>query len=150
MSAAHNDVVKVGEAKQRAAQDARGAAADMHFSQTLYVLGGASQRSNYLGDRQTFQTSLDHLVALSTDPSDKPLVAAIQSAVARFDQGDTTLWSLVRAHRNADALKLVQGSENDASDGLSAAFKQYQKRAAADVANQTSQFEATAARGRRR
>jgi methyl-accepting chemotaxis protein len=144
MSSAHNDVVKVGEAKAQAALDARGAAADMHFSQTLYALGGTSQRSNYLQDRHTFQTSLNHLVTLSTDPSDKPLVAAIRSALARFDQGDAKLWSLVRGHRSAAALQLVQGSENDASDGLSAAFKKYQASAAADVASQTALFDATA------
>lgn len=144
MNSAHSDVVKVGEAKERAAQDARGAAADMHFSQTLYVLGGASHRPDFLHDRQTFQTSLNHLVTLSTDPSDKPLVAAIRSAVAHFDQGDATLWSLVREHRSAAAMKLVQGGENSASDELSAAFKQYQKSAAADVASQTARFDATA------
>src|SRR6185437_10034469 len=144
MSAAHNDVVNVGEAKQHAAQDAHGGGADMHFSQTLYVLGGASHRSDFLHDRQTFQASLNHLVTLSTDPSDKPLVAAIRSAVARFDQGDAALWSLVRAHRSAGALKLVQGSENDAADALSTAFKQYEKSSAADVASQTAVFDATA------
>ena len=34
MSAAHSDVVKVGVPKQLAAEEARAAAADMHFSQT--------------------------------------------------------------------------------------------------------------------
>jgi hypothetical protein len=40
MTAVHSDVVNVGVAKQLAAEDARSAASDMHFSQTLYVLGG--------------------------------------------------------------------------------------------------------------
>ena len=43
MSAAHSDVVNVGVPKQLASEQARAAAADMHFSQTRYVLdGGAS------------------------------------------------------------------------------------------------------------
>src|SRR5215471_6609566 len=55
MVAAHTDVVKVGEAKQLAATIARGDAADMHFSQTLYVLNNGDGRSDFLGDRRTFQ-----------------------------------------------------------------------------------------------
>jgi methyl-accepting chemotaxis protein len=144
MTAAHNDVVKVGMAKQLAAQQARGAAADMHFSQTLYVLDGAAKRANYVGDRQTFQGELDHLVALSTDPTDRPLVGAIQSATAQFDRGDGALWASVRAGRSAVANKLVAGAQNDNSDALMAAFVTYQKRAAADVAAQTAGFESTA------
>jgi methyl-accepting chemotaxis protein len=144
MMAAHNDVVKVGEAKQLAALDARGAATDMHFSQTLYVLSGAAGRANYLQDRHTFQVALNRLVALSTDASDKPLVAAIQSAVAGFDRGDAALKATVNAHRTADATKLVQGAQNDAADALTAAFTAYQKVAAADVTAQTAQFASTA------
>jgi hypothetical protein len=67
MVAVHSDVVNVGQAKQLAAQDARGAAADMHFSQTLYVLDGGATRADFLRDRQTYQVALNHLVALSRD-----------------------------------------------------------------------------------
>jgi len=43
-------VVTYGVPKQLAADIAYGAASDMHFSETLYVLAGPVQRSNYLGD----------------------------------------------------------------------------------------------------
>ena len=144
MSAAHNDVVKVGVPKQLAAEQARAAAADMHFSQTRYVLDGGASHADFLGDVKAFQASLNHLVALSTDATDKPLIAAIQTATAQFDRDDTTLWSLVQAHRTTESVKLVEGAQNDAADALMAAFAQYQKSAAADVAAQDAQFNSTA------
>jgi methyl-accepting chemotaxis protein len=144
MVAVHGDVVNVGEAKQLAAQDARSAASDMHFSQTLYVLGGVTHHANFLADRQTFQVTLNHLVVVSKDAADKPLVAAIQAATTRFDSGDASLWSLVRAGRSTDAVKLVQGAQNDAADALTAALAAYQKSSAADVTAQTALFHSTA------
>jgi methyl-accepting chemotaxis protein len=144
MDAVHTDVVNVGEAKALAAEDARGAASDMHFSETLYVLNRGATHNDYLGDRQTFQTALDKLVSMSTDPSDKPLVAAIQSALGKFDAGDATLWSLVRGGKTAAANTLAEGAQNDAADGLTAALKAYQASAANDVAAQTASFRSTA------
>jgi len=145
MDAVHNDVVNVGEAKALAAEDARGAASDMHFSETLYVLDGGAKHPDYLSDRQTFQTALGKLIGLSTDASDKPLVAAIQSAVGQFDRSDASLWSLVRAGHSASAIKLAEGAQNDAADALVTALKAYQASAANDVAAQTASFKATAA-----
>ena len=144
MSAAHNDVVNVGVPKQLAAEQARAAAADMHFSQTRYVLDGGASHADFLSDRKAYQGALNHLVAISTDATDKPLIAAIQTDDGSFDRGDTSLWSLVQAHRTTEAVKLVQGEENDAADALMAAFAQYQKTAAADVAAQSAQFNSTA------
>jgi methyl-accepting chemotaxis protein len=144
MDAAHNDVVNVGVVKQLAGQDARGAAADMHFSQTLYTLDGGAKRSHYLADRQKFQVALNRLVAVSADATDKPLVAAIQSAVASFDRGDVALWALVSAHQTTQATKLVEGAQNTAADTLTAALTAYQKVSAADAAAQTAQFKSTA------
>lgn len=72
MQAAHNDVLTSGVPKQLAAQEARGAAADMHYSQTLYVLDHGTGRADYLQDHATYVAAVRHLVALSTDASDKP------------------------------------------------------------------------------
>jgi methyl-accepting chemotaxis protein len=144
MQAAHNDAVTSGVPKQVAAQEARGAAADMHFSQTLYVLDRGTGRVNYLGDHATYVAALRQLVALSTGASDKPLITAIQSATARFDRGDATLWALVHGGHTAAATKLVQGSQNAASDALTAALVSFKKRAANDVAAQTATFTSTA------
>ena len=95
-------------------------------------------------DRKAFQSALNHLVALSTDASDKPLIAAIQTATARFDRGDASLWALVQARRTTAAVKLVQGAENDAADALTAAFAAYQKSSAAMWPRRPPQFDSTA------
>ena len=144
MQTAHNDVLGSGVPKQLAAQQARGAAADMHFSQTVYVLDHGTGRANYLQDHATYVAALHHLIALSTDASDKPLVAAIQAATARFDRGDAQLWALVHAGRTAAASSLVQGAQNNAGDALMASFLSYQKSAAKDVAAQSATFTSTA------
>ena len=146
MRSAHDSVVSAGVPKQLAADIAYGAASDMHFSETLYALDGATQRANYLGDRQTFQAALDHLVALSTDPSDRPLVAAIRAAVRQFDANDARLWAKVDGNDPAGALELVDnGLQKRAVGALTAAFAAYQAHAAKQVAAQTSTFNATAA-----
>jgi methyl-accepting chemotaxis protein len=145
MTATHNDVVNVGAAKQLLSQDARGAAADMHFSQTLYVLDGGAKRPDYLVDRQKYQTAFDRLRAISSDAMDKPLIDAISAATTQFDNGDGSLWALVHARRNADADKLVEGAQNTAADSLTTAFTAYQKVASDDVALQTAKFKSTAA-----
>jgi methyl-accepting chemotaxis protein len=144
MQAAHNDVMTSGVPKQLAAQETRGAAADMHSSQTQYVLNGGAGRASYLTDQATYVTSLHHLITLSTDPSDKPLVAAITTATARFERGDAALWALVHSGRLADARQLVNGAENHAADAVMAAFVSYKKNAAKDVAAQTATFTSTA------
>ncbi len=144
MSAVHNDVVDVGAPKQIGAQEARSAATDMHFSETRYVLDGGATHSDFVSDRKAFQEALNHLIVMSTDATDKPLVSTIKTATARFDTGDARLWALVRARRTTEAVKLVQGAQNDAADSLSEAFAAYQKSAAADVAAQTARFKSTA------
>jgi methyl-accepting chemotaxis protein len=148
MSAAHNDLVTVGVPKRIAAQNARAAAADVHFSETLYVLEGAAQRDHYLADRQTYQAALGRLAALSTDAVDRPLVAVIRSATAAFDSGDASLWALVRARRTADAVKLVMSAQTGAANALVTALKTYQHSAAGEVAAQTANFKSTASASR--
>jgi len=88
------------------------------------------------------------VVRMSTDATDKPLVAAIETATARFDRGDAALWALVRSHRTDGALKLVEGAQNDAADALMAAFAAYQRSSATDVKSQTAGFDASASSAR--
>ncbi len=147
MSSAHNDVVKVGLAKQVAALAARGNASDMHFSETLYVLAGPSQRANYLQDRATFQTAVNKLFALA-QPADQHLVTGIRNALAKFDSGDAALWSLARTGQAAAAGSLAANAQNAASDALSQALTNFQQSAAADVAAQDRTFASTASSAR--
>ncbi|MGH3263958.1 MAG: hypothetical protein ACRDNS_18420 [Trebonia sp.] len=122
MKSAHSNMVTVGVPKQLEALRARGAAADMHFSQTMHVLDGGAIRSDFLGDKATYHASLTKLLKLSTDASDKPLAAAIESATAAFDRGDAKLWSLVSRGRLGGGGEARPRSENDAADALMAAF----------------------------
>jgi methyl-accepting chemotaxis protein len=142
MKTAHHDVVTGGIPRLLATDAARAAAADMHFSEAVYVLDGGSGRANYLSDRATFQADLSRIVP--ADASDGPLIAAIHSAADRFDQGDAALSALVRAHDTPGAIRLVEGSQNDAADALTAALAAYQKNSAGDVARETGQFNSTA------
>jgi methyl-accepting chemotaxis protein len=148
MSAAHDDVVTVGVPTQVAAEQARGAASDMHFSETKYVLEGRAGRADYLDDRATYGAALQRLVKLSPAAGDKPLISSIETATARFDHGDARLWALVRAGHSAEAVTLVVGAQNDASDALMAAFSDFQQRSAAGVTRQTHAFDATASSAR--
>jgi len=148
MRRAHDSVVTVGIPRQSAADNARSATADAHFSETQYALDGGASRQNYLADRRTLQAALDQLYALPTNAIDKPLVAAIRSAVARFDDGDVVLWRLIQTHNSKAARQLVDGSQNDAADALIAALVADQKSAAADVAAQTAEFNTRASSSR--
>ncbi len=135
---------KAEQTIQVAAQAARGAVSDMHFSETLYVAAGAGQRSNYLADRETFQKALGHLAVLSTSPTQRRMITEIKAAVTAFDQGDARVWALVRAGSIKAADALAIGSQNDASDALMAAFDTYTTREAASAATLSKSFASTA------
>lgn len=80
--------------------------------------------------------------------SDRPVIAAIKQALARFDQGDARMWALVQRGDNAGAQKLVSGAQNAASDAPMAAFSAARRHATATVAGETASFNATASRAK--
>jgi methyl-accepting chemotaxis protein len=125
------DAAIVGKAvpKQLAADEAKAAASDMHFSQTEYALGRLSARVNYLQDRGTFGAAVSKLGKLSKTPADKQAFATIQKAVAAFDQGDATLLATAKTGNAAKARDLVDGAQNDLTDALSKALAAYQTEA---------------------
>jgi methyl-accepting chemotaxis protein len=139
-----NTQMRAQEAIQVAAQATRGAGSDMHYSEAAYVAAGPSAHSNYLADRQTFQTTLDQLAALSGSAADKRMLASIKAALATFDEGEAKLWALVKAGRTKAAVALMAGAQNDASDALMSAFDTYTKHAAAQVEAGTKSFESAA------
>src|ERR1700742_2444824 len=65
MSTAHHRVADVVVPTQLAADRARSAAADMHFSETEYALDGGRSRSNYAGDRAAFGVAFQALATHS-------------------------------------------------------------------------------------
>jgi methyl-accepting chemotaxis protein len=142
MGAAHATVVDRVVPRQLAADNARAAASDMHFSEAEYALDGGASRGNYKDDRATFQAALAKLAAESQAPADRRAFAAVQAAVARFDAGDAKLYAAVRAHDAVAADKLTTGAQNDLSDGLVAALTRYQQQAGAQARAQTAHFAA--------
>jgi methyl-accepting chemotaxis protein len=142
MSTAQHDVVSSAVPKQLAADTARAAASDMHFSQTAYALAGASQRSNFEGDRATFRAALAKLGALSDTPEDRRSLAGVKTAAAAFDRGDGQLVAAVRSGDQPRVTAIVTGAENDASDALVAALTRYQEQVGHEEQAQVRHFSA--------
>jgi methyl-accepting chemotaxis protein len=140
MATAHHAVVNRAVPKQLAADAARAAASDMHFSQTAYGLAGASARGDFTGDRATFRAALAHLGKLSNTPADRRAFARIQAAATAFDRGDAKLFAAVRANDAARVRAIVTGPQNDASDALVAALTRFQHQVLRDEQAQTRQF----------
>ena len=143
MQSAHTQVVGVAVPRQLAADNTRAAEGDMHFSETAYAFDAGRSHNDYLADRQTFQTALNRLVALSTDAVDKRFIASIQAAVSNFDNGDSHLWELIQNGQQRDAVALVDGSQNGVADALASSLNAYQRHAAAAVAAETNHFDST-------
>jgi methyl-accepting chemotaxis protein len=124
-----------------AADTARSAAGDMHFSQTRYVLVPSAYK-DYLPDRATFVADLAALHR-SITPDDVPFVKAINVAYAHVRAIDATLHADVVAGRTAAAREIVTGAGNDASDGLVAALTAYQQHLSAMSRQTTASFNST-------
>jgi methyl-accepting chemotaxis protein len=124
-----------------AADAARSAAANMHFSQTRYVLIPSAHK-DFLPDRATFVHALS-VVRHGARPADRQAVARIATAYAHVAAVDKQLWADVQAGRTAAASALVAGAGNDASDGLVAALTAYQQRVATEAAKATASFNST-------
>jgi methyl-accepting chemotaxis protein len=105
----------------KAADDARAAAADMHFSQTRYVYNPQT-RSDYEGDSAVFKQRLADLKKAVAGTKYEAGYERIVAAVDKLDTIDGQLTADVQAHRTAKANGIVLGVGNDASDELVAAF----------------------------
>ncbi len=124
-----------------AADAARSAAGDMHFSQTRYVLIPGTH-SDYVGDRAAF---VHDLAVIRSDVSadGRADVRRIGTAWARVNAIDAQLWAAVQAGRPDAAKAIVSGRGNDASDALVAALTAYQKHLSAMSDSATAGFNST-------
>ncbi len=127
--------------KVEAADAARSAAGDMHFSQTRYVLA-PSGHADFLTDLATFNADLAKLKQLTT-PSEQKQLAGIESAYRTWKATDDELWTLAGAHQTAAATQLVTGKANDVSDALVAALTSYQTQVNAEQRADNKNFDAT-------
>ncbi len=142
MDARNGTVVNQSVPAQLAADDARAAASDMHFSQTEYALGRLSSRSNYLGDRAAFGQAVSKLRPMAVTSADRRALAAVESAVAAFDHSDALLYAAARAGDTAKVRALVTGAQNDLSDALVGALVSYQQQMASDERAAAASFRA--------
>jgi methyl-accepting chemotaxis protein len=124
----------------KASDDARAAAADMHFSQTRYVYNPET-RSDYDGDRAVFEQRLAELKRSVAGTEQEAAYAKVVTAVDTLDAIDGQLTAAVKAHDAKKANGLVLGSANDASDELVAAFTALQTQARGQAESLTKQFD---------
>src|SRR5204863_3493765 len=85
----------------------------------------AAGRRDYGVDHAAFLADLRTVERLAV-ASDRPRVAAIRAAVARYERMDAHMWGMVTRGRIHAADALVNGAGNDASDALVSAMTAYQ------------------------
>src|SRR3954468_6484782 len=95
LAAAHHVVSLKATPRVEAADAARSAAADVHFSQTQYVLD-AETREDFLGDKAALDGELAKLAKV-TDSREREQYNAIVSIYHDWLAGDATLWKAVQA-----------------------------------------------------
>jgi CHASE3 domain sensor protein len=110
-----------------AVDDVRAAAADMHFSQTAYVLIGPDERADYTADRGVLDNAMLLLQNHLATAGDRREYDAIQTAIRRVDRIDTRLWEAVSDGRYADARHLATTEGDKANDDLIQQLNLYQR-----------------------
>jgi methyl-accepting chemotaxis protein len=141
LGTAHRAVSVGATPKVEAADAARSAAGDMHFSQTEYVLA-PGQHPNYLVDHQTFRNDLGKLSKL-TDARERAQLSAIVAEWKKWQSIDNELWAKVRAGDTAAAKAMVIGAANDSTDALVGALTAYQTKINAVQTQANTKFDST-------
>jgi methyl-accepting chemotaxis protein len=141
LGTAHDHVTKQVIPRVLAADAVRAAAADMHFSQTRYVLVPASH-ADFEADRAVYFKDLAGLKKV-TGADGQAALAAVLRADARWTAIDARLWAAARAHDAKAADALVTGAANDASDNLVAALTAYQQHERKSQATADAKFAST-------
>ena len=124
LSSAHHRVVDRVLPEIIAADSVRSSAADMHFSQTRYVID-PSTHFDFEADRAVYRKDLATLKRLS-DPGSSAVLARVLAMDKRWTASDTKLWTAVRGGRQAAAAKMMEGSANDITDKLVEDLTAYQ------------------------
>jgi methyl-accepting chemotaxis protein len=141
LDSAHKRVTNQVLPQVLAADAARSAAGDMHFSQTRYVLVPADYK-DYLGDRAVFVADLAAVRRAATADG-RADVNRIDAAFAKVNALDIKLHADVLAGDTAAAKTVVTGPGNDASDALVEALTAYQTHVAKLSAEATATFNST-------
>jgi methyl-accepting chemotaxis protein len=139
LAAAHHVVSLQATPKVEAGDAARSAAADVHFSQTQYVLDPET-RSDFLADKATLDDEFAKLAKV-TDAREQKQYNEIVSIYHEWLAGDAKLWKAVKAGDTKGAAEIVVGSENDLTDSLVKALTAYQTKVNALQKEQNAKFD---------
>jgi len=124
LGASEHEITALVTPKVQSAQDMRAATGDFHYSQTKYLVQGPSQRSNFLGDVQTYRDAVAAAKKATTDPDDREALALIGKKFQAFMAVDSRMWAAVKAGHHRAAVAQIDPS-NDAADGLVGATEDY-------------------------
>jgi methyl-accepting chemotaxis protein len=119
ITGAADNIDTVVSQKLVVAQEMSAAAGDFHYSQTKYVLVGASARRDFLADVGAFRAVLAHADRNTTDPKGRATLAQVKASFADFMGVDSRMWAAVRAGHHRKALELVDASD-ESVDALTA------------------------------
>ena len=95
----------------------RAAIGDFHYSQTKYLVQGASQRENFLGDVDTYRHAFAAAHAAATDGRGRARRSArSRRSSARSWSVDNRMWAAVQGRAPTDAAAAEVDPSNDAAD----------------------------------
>jgi methyl-accepting chemotaxis protein len=124
LSASAHEVDAVVTPKVLSVEDMRSAIGDFHYSQTKYLVQGASQRENFLGDVDTYRKAAAAAHVAASDPDDVEALDVIAAKFHAFMAVDKRMWAAVKAGDHGAAVADVDAS-NEAADALVEATDDY-------------------------
>ena len=126
LSTAHHRVTDDVIPQLVQADAVRTAAADMHFSQTAYVIE-ADAREDYLADHAVYLRELAKLKKMTT-PREQKALAAVLASDTDWEAVDSRLWGAVSAGNDAVAREIFRDEADVTADELVEALTAYQQR----------------------
>jgi methyl-accepting chemotaxis protein len=120
------------------AQAASAAAYNMHVSQIQYVADGGKVKQMHHDDKAAFTSTVEHLRALAEESDERQALAQVQSDYANWLRLDTKVLALADAGQKQQAVDLIDGAANTASDKLSTQMEKYANLVKADANHSAS------------
>jgi methyl-accepting chemotaxis protein len=119
--------VRSDYSKAVVAQSASAAAYNMHVSQIQYVADGGKVKQMHHDDKAVFTTSVAKLRALAKTDAERASLDRLQKAYGVWLGLDTKVLALADAGHKQQAVDLIDGAANSASDALSKQMEDYAK-----------------------
>jgi methyl-accepting chemotaxis protein len=117
--------VRVGYADAVTAQSGSAAAYNMHVSQIQYVADGGKVAEMHRGDKAVFEHTVAELQRIADTDAERAALAHVRQTYATWLRLDTKILALGDAGREQEAVALIDGAANSASDALSSELDAY-------------------------